>query len=414
MNSIFKHLTASLYMFLFVCSCSSDEQDLNPKTPLILISMDGFRWDYFDKTATPNFDEIIRGGSKAAALIPVFPTKTFPNHISIVTGKYPENHGIIANRMYDPVFNEYYYIGEGSKPVLDGKWYEAEPIWVTVEKAGLKSMTMFWPASDAEIMGYRPTEYFVYNGSIKHDDRINQVLKWLDYPANKRPTFISLYFSHTDSYGHRYGPDSEKTKEAIKEMDRTIGNLVTGLKERSLFGQVNLLLVSDHGMAPIFSDSIIYLDDYINMETVEMVDWTPIGSMIPAFNSLNTLDTLKDAHPKMNVYKKGEAPERLHYRNHRRIQPITLVADEHWSITTRKNDVNDDHEKGATGGAHGYEQTYASMHGIFVGHGPGFKPGFKGPGFSNIHLYEMMCRLMGVSPVKNDGTVDSVLVFLNN
>ena len=376
--------------------------------------MDGFRWDYFDKTTTPNFDEIIRGGSKAAALIPVFPTKTFPNHISIVTGKYPENHGIIANRMYDPVFNEYYYIGEGSKPVLDGKWYEAEPIWVTVEKAGLKSMTMFWPASEAEIMGYRPTEYFVYNGSIKHDDRINQVLKWLDYPANKRPTFISLYFSHTDSYGHRYGPDSEKTKEAIKEMDRTIGNLVTGLKERSLFGQVNLLLVSDHGMAPIFSDSIIYLDDYINMETVEMVDWTPIGSMIPAFNSLNTLDTLKDAHPKMNVYKKGEAPKRLHYRNHRRIQPITLVADEHWSITTRKNDVNDDHEKGATGGAHGYEQAYASMHGIFVGHGPGFKPGFKGPGFSNIHLYEMMCRLIGVSPVKNDGTVDSVLVFLNN
>ena len=376
--------------------------------------MDGFRWDYFDKTTTPNFDEIIRGGSKAAALIPVFPTKTFPNHISIVTGKYPENHGIIANRMYDPVFNEYYYIGEGSKPVLDGKWYEAEPISVTVEKAGLKSMTMFWPASEAEIMGYRPTEYFVYNGSIKHDDRINQVLKWLDYPANKRPTFISLYFSHTDSYGHRYGPDSEKTKEAIKEMDRTIGNLVTGLKERSLFGQVNLLLVSDHGMAPIFSDSIIYLDDYINMETVEMVDWTPIGSMIPAFNSLNTLDTLKDAHPKMNVYKKGEAPERLHYRNHRRIQPITLVADEHWSITTRKNDVNDDHEKGATGGAHGYEQTYASMHCIFVGHGPGFKPGFKGPGFSNIHLYEMMCRLMGVSPVKNAGTADSVLVFLNN
>ena len=376
--------------------------------------MDGFRWDYFDKTTTPNFDEIIRGGSKAAALIPVFPTKTFPNHISIVTGKYPENHGIIANRMYDPVFNEYYYIGEGSKPVLDGKWYEAEPIWVTVEKVGLKAMTMFWPASEAEIMGYRPTEYFVYNGSIKHDDRINQVLKWLDYPANKRPTFISLYFSHTDSYGHRYGPDSEKTKEAIKEMDRTIGNLVTGLKERNIFGQVNLLLVSDHGMAPIFSDSIIYLDDYINMETVEMVDWTPIGSMIPAFNSLNTLDTLKDAHPKMNVYKKGEAPERLHYRNHRRIQPITLVADEHWSITTRKNDVNDDHEKGATGGAHGYEQAYASMHGIFVGHGPGLKAGFKGPGFSNIHLYEMMCRLIGVSPVKNDGTVDSVLVFLNN
>ncbi len=414
MNKISKHLTLLCCVLLLIVSCSNEEQHLNPKTPLILISMDGFRWDYFDKTETPNFDEIIQNGSKAKGLISVFPTKTFPNHISIVTGKYPENHGIIANRMYDPVFDEYYYIGQGSKPVLDGKWYEAEPIWVTVEKAGLKAMTMFWPASEAKIMGYRPTEYFVYDGSIKHDDRIKQILSWIDYPAEKRPSFLSLYFNHTDSYGHRYGPDSDKIKEAIKEMDRTIGVLIDGLKERQILDQVNIVLVSDHGMAPIYSDSTIYLDDYIDMGEVTMIDWTPVGSMVPRENEANVLSKLKNAHTKMNAYKKGEAPKRYHYTNHRRIQPITLVAKEHWSIATHKNGALDDHEKGKTGGAHGYDQTYPSMRGIFVGHGPGFKSNFKGPGISNIHLYEMMCMLLEIKPVNNDGNIDSVMMFLNN
>ena len=414
MNKISKHLTLFCCVLLLIVACSNEEQHLNPKTPLILISMDGFRWDYFDKTETPNFDEIIQNGSKAKGLISVFPTKTFPNHISIVTGKYPENHGIIANRMYDPVFDEYYYIGQGSKPVLDGKWYEAEPIWVTVEKAGLKAMTMFWPASEAKIMGYRPTEYFVYDGSIKHDDRIKQILSWIDYPAEKRPSFLSLYFSHTDSYGHRYGPDSDKIKEAIKEMDRTIGVLIDGLKERQLLDQANIMLVSDHGMTPIYSDSTIYLDDYIDMGEVTMIDWTPVGSIVPRENGANVLSKLKNAHTKMNAYKKGEAPKRYHYRNHRRIQPITLVAKEHWSIATHKNAALDDHERGTTGGAHGYDQTYPSMRGIFVGHGPGFKSNFKGPGISNIHLYEMMCRLLEIKPVNNDGNIDSVMMFLNN
>ena len=125
-------------------------------------------------------------------LVPVFPSKTFPSHLSIVTGNYPVNHGIISNRMYDQEFNETYYIGQGSKAVVDPKWYESEPIWVTVEKSGLKSMTMFWPASEAEIMGYRPTEYFVYDGSVSHDDRINQVLRWIDYSKEKKPSFILL------------------------------------------------------------------------------------------------------------------------------------------------------------------------------------------------------------------------------
>jgi predicted AlkP superfamily pyrophosphatase or phosphodiesterase len=398
----------------FINTCSSDEQHINPKTPLILISMDGFRWDYFEKTETPNFDEIIKGGSKSKALIPVFPTKTFPNHISIVTGLYPENHGIIANRMYDPIFDEYYYIGQGSKPVLDGKWYEGEPVWVTVEKSGLKAMTMFWPASEAEIMGYRPTEYFVYDGSIKHDDRIEQILNWIDYPADKRASFLSLYFSHTDTYGHKYGPNSDQIIEAIKEMDRTIGVLVRGLKKRELLDEVNILLVSDHGMTPTHPDSVIYLDDYIDMKTVEMVDWTPVGSLIPTKDQTSIFNKLKNSHPSMDVYNKGDAPNRYHYSKHRRIQPITLVAKDHWSISANQSGAEDDHAKGYTVGAHGYDPDYVNMRGVFVGHGPGFKDNFVGPGFSNIHLYEMMCRLLEINPAKNDGNLDSARVFLSN
>ena len=155
MKRLFVFIIA-IFLFLFF-GCSQDEVKENGKAPLILISMDGFRWDYFEKTETPNFDILISGGVRAKALIPSFPSKTFPNHITIVTGRYPEKHGIIANTMYDPVFDETYYIGQGSAPVLDGKWYEAEPIWVTAEKQDQTAMTMFWPASEAEIMGVRPT-----------------------------------------------------------------------------------------------------------------------------------------------------------------------------------------------------------------------------------------------------------------
>ncbi|MGY8751612.1 MAG: alkaline phosphatase family protein [Fidelibacterota bacterium] len=382
------------------------------ENPLILISMDGFRWDYFDKTETPNFDELISGGSKSAALIPSFPTKTFPNHITIVTGNYPENHGIVANRMYDNLFDEYYYIGEGSKPVLDGKWYEAEPIWVTAEKQGKRAMTMFWPASEAEIMGVRPTEYFVYDGSVPHDDRIDQILEWVDYPPEKRPAFISTYFSHTDDYGHRYGPDSKEILQAIGEMDRAMGRLIFGLKVRGLFEKVNILLVSDHGMAKTSSDSMIFLDDLIDMSLINIIDGTPVAAIQPLEDLDSIYNILKNSNSEMDIYKKGETPKRLHYNNHRRIQPLTLSAKEHWSISTKDYFIEDDHAQQFNGATHGYDPKYISMRGVFLAHGPAFKKNFIGPGISNIHLYEMMCKIIGISPANNDGVIDSTAIFL--
>lgn len=402
-----------LCMALVITGCPHDENSEGSSAALIIISMDGFRWDYFDKTDTPNFDKLIDGGSRAAALIPSFPSKTFPNHITIVTGRYPENHGIIANRMYDPIFDKYYYIGQGSAPVLDGKWYDAEPIWVTAEKQNQTAMTMFWPISEAEIMGVRPSEYFVYDGSVSHNDRVDQLLKWLDYPSTKRPRFMSTYFSHLDNIGHRYGPDSEEVKSAIREMDRTIGRLVNGLKSREIFQKVNIILVSDHGMATTSSDSMIFLDDYINMDNVSVVDWTPVAAIRPKGDVEPIYEKLKNAHPKMSIYKKGKAPARLHYNNHRRIQPITAVADEHWSISTREYFNEGDHNEGLGQATHGYDPIYPSMGGVFVGHGPAFKSGLSGPGITNIHLYEMMCKILGLTPAENDGNIDSTRVFLS-
>ncbi|MDP6032413.1 MAG: ectonucleotide pyrophosphatase/phosphodiesterase [Candidatus Marinimicrobia bacterium] len=419
MKKEFKSPTFMKMLFVFcgiliLTGCPRDEKADNFSPTVILISMDGFRWDYFNKTNTPNFDELIDGGSKAEALIPSFPSKTFPNHITIVTGRYPENHGIVANKMYDPDFDEYYYIGQGSAPVLDGKWYNAEPIWVTAEKQNQTAMTMFWPISEAEIMGVRPSEYFVYDGSVSRNDRVDQILKWLDYPSSKRPRFLTTYFSHLDDVGHRYGPDSDEVKSAIREMDRTVGRLMDGLKSREIFQKVNIILVSDHGMATTSSDSIIFLDDYIDMDKVIMVDWTPVAAIRPKGSIDSIHSKLHNAHPNLTVYKKGEAPARLHYSSNRRIQPITAIADEHWSITTHDYTSQDDHADKYSGATHGYDPIYPSMGGIFVGHGPAFNKGLLGPGITNIHLYEMMCKILSLTPAENDGSIDSTRIFLIN
>ena len=197
-----------LFLLFIILSCvkeDSVEYDLAPT--VILISLDGFRWDYSSRVSTPNLDLLVENGVSSESYIPVFPSKTFPNHLSIVTGCYPENHGIISNSMYDEEWDAEYYIGENSEPVTESRWYEAEPIWVTAEKQGQVTATYFWPGSEAEINGERPTYYFQYDGSVPNEDRVQQVLDWIDLPSGSRPVFMTLYFSNADSWGHQYGPD---------------------------------------------------------------------------------------------------------------------------------------------------------------------------------------------------------------
>ena len=397
-------------------ACSKILEPLESRTPafentLILISVDGFRWDYLRYANTPNLDEFIDEGVQSEGMIPPFPSKTFPSHISIVTGRYPEEHGILSNRMYDPVFNEYYYIGQNSKPVLEGKWYEAEPIWVTSERQNKKAMTMFWPASESEIMGVRPSEYFVYDESISNSERVNQILKWIDYPKNKKANFFSLYFSEIDSKGHYYGPNSTEVNSAIEKIDQTLGQLIVGLKSRDVYDDINIIITTDHGMASTSKDSVIFLDDYIDLKDIEVIDWGPASAILPKVETKSIYSKLVDAHPKLDVFLKGELPKELHYNNHRRIQPIIAIAQEHWSITDRATYISNPDRY--NGGNHGYYSSYESMRGIFLARGPGFKKGFKGPGFSSIHLYELMCYLLKIEPTDNSGFLDSTRIYLS-
>ena len=417
---IFTKKSIKRYLIYIVCifiihACSKklkpSEVDLSAiENTLILISIDGFRWDYLRYADTPILDEFINEGVQSQGIIPVFPSKTFPSHISIVTGRYPEDHGIVSNKMYDPVFNEYYYIGQNSKPVLDEKWYEAEPIWVTAEKQNKKAMMMFWPSSEAEIMGIRPTEYFVYNESISNSERINQILKWIDYPENKRGSFYSLYFNEIDTKGHQYGPNSNEVNDAIEKIDQTLGQLIDGLKSREIYNDINIIITTDHGMASTSKDSVIFLDDYIDLKDVEIVDWGPASAILPKVEVKSIYSKLIDAHPRLDVYMKGDLPKELHYNNHRRIQPIIAIAHEHWSITDKKN-YNSNPDR-YSGGNHGYYSSYESMRGIFLARGPGFKNDYKGPGFSSIHLYELMCYLLKIEPVDNSGYLDSTRIYL--
>ena len=413
-NNLYRALIYITCVFVFnMCAkkLKSVEDELTVfEDALILISMDGFRWDYIQFANTPHLDEFIRGGVQSEGIIPPFPSKTFPSHISLVTGRHPEEHGILSNKMYDPVFDEYYYIGQNSKPVLEEKWYEAEPIWVTAEKQNKKAMTMFWPASEAEIMGVRPTEYFIYDESISNSERVSQILKWVDYPERKRGSFFSLYFSDIDSKGHKYGPNSKEVHNAIEKMDSIIGELVDGLKDRKVYNNINIIITTDHGMASTSEDSVIFIDDYIDLEDVEVVDWGPASAILPKVDIETVYSKLINAHPKLDVFMKGNLPKNLHYNNHRRIQPIIAIAHEHWLITDRKT-YNSNPDR-YNGGNHGYYSTYESMRGIFLARGPKFKSGFKGPGFNSIHLYELMCYLLKIQPTDNSGFLDSTRVYL--
>lgn len=410
---MFKRLLLGVvFLFLGVsCDWFDDGQDDRLEPTIILISLDGFRWDYLDRTDTPNLDQLASRGVRAKALIPVFPSRTFPNHLTIVTGLYPENHGIVSNRMYDEEFDTWYYIGEGAEPVQESRWYEGEPIWVTAEKQGQITATFFWPGSEAEINGYRPTYWNVYDGSVPNVERVDQVLAWLDFPDDSRPTFITLYFSDTDSWGHYYGPEAAEMETAIQNLDGYIGRLIDGLEERDLLDEVNIMVTSDHGMASTSRERVVFIDDYIDLDDALMVEWTPVAMILPEPGQEDSILTaLQNAHPQLAVYQKSAIPDRWHYRNHRRITPLIAVAAEGWSIGSHY--FFDEYPSAYSGGSHGYDPALASMRGIFIAAGPAFKKGLALDPFQNLHLYSLMCQVLGLEPSENDGDLDSVRVLL--
>ncbi|KAJ7571006.1 hypothetical protein O6H91_01G144900 [Diphasiastrum complanatum] len=385
------------------------------KPLVILVSSDGFRWGYQWKVPTPNIDRLRLNGTEAEpGLIPVFPTLTFPNHYSIATGLYPAWHGIISNYFHYPVNGntETFYMGN-----LDPKWWLGEPIWQTVTKAGLKAATFFWPGSEVVKGPWNcpPSLCRHYNGSVPYEDRVDTVLGYLDLPPWERPSFMSLYFESPDKPGHEVGPDAPQISEAIERIDAMIGRLLDGLEQRNVLEDVSIIMVGDHGMVGTCDKKLIYLHDLAPWISIPS-SWIDSTSPVLAIRPPSDVDA-KEVVKKMSeglssgkvengnflkVYLKEDLPERLHYSDSARIQPIIGLIAEAFKVEEKRSKAKE------CGGAHGYDNEFASMRTIFIGHGPRFAKGRKVPSFINVELYNVMTTILGIEAAPNNGSLSFV------
>lgn len=382
-------------------------KDLKPT--VILISLDGFRYDYLDKFSPPTLNKLAKNGVRAKWMIPSFPTKTFPNHYTIATGLYPANHGIVENNVYD--FGTVFSMSKREE-VENPRWWGGEPVWVTAEKQGQIAASYFFVGSETLIGGEQPTFWRKYDGGVPPQMRVDKVLSWLDLPREKRPTMITLYFSDTDDAGHGFSPDAEETRYAALNVDGYVERLMNGLRAREIDKKVNVIIVSDHGMAAVDLRQATFLDDYFDFDLAEKIVWTnEIVQIFPNAGKTDEIFSKINNLKHTTCWKKADIPDRLHYKDGKRVAPIVCSSEEGWLTTSRKRykdwmDDIDDPERPR--GAHGYDNRYQSMQATFIAHGASFKKGYIAEPFENIHVYNLMCAILGLTPAPNDGNLDVV------
>lgn len=382
------------FLLLLFAVCPAQAQETR-KPVTILISIDGFRADYRERGITPTLSKLAAEGAHGA-LRPSFPTKTFPNHYAIVTGKRPDTNGITGNNMIDPRRPAVKFSLGDPKQSLDPFWWdEAEPAWVTANKAGVRTATMFWPGSEVAIHEIRPPDWLRYDENVGYAQRVNTILDWMRRPADIRPAFVTLYFEEVDSAGHEFGPDSAEVNAAIAEVDARIGDLVAGL---AAMGQpAQLLVVADHGMRAIDESRVIQLADLIDLPSIIAVETGPYAAIEPAAGTDNRVyDALLKPHDHMTCNRREELPERLHYGKNPRVAAIICIAEPGWSILAGPP------QWPVKGGAHGYDNQDPQMLALFVASGTPLK-GDVGI-VDNIEVYPLLMRLIGVAPIPGDAS----------
>jgi len=379
------------------------------KPYVLLISFDGFRWDYTERGITPNMRQMAKEGVQALSFQPAFPSKTFPNHYSIVTGLYPQNHRLINNRFINPFNNERYQVGD-SISVRNAKWYGGEALWETAQRQGVLSASFFWPGSEVNLSYRRPTYFKRYDGSVALEQRIEGIIKWLQLPGKKRPHLLFLYFSNTDTQGHRFGPNSPQINQAIRFLDRELGVLFKKLDKIGMKDSVNVILVSDHGMTRLLPKGLIKLQDILNNRKVRMTGYGPLVQFFTRSDKeKEALYRLLSKHAKgFNVYKKEEIPEYFHYSKNAFIGDIIAVANLGYSFI-RNNDELKKVLKRRPQGDHGYDNHTLDMQGIFLACGPAFKVNYRCSTLWNIDVYPLVCKVLGLVPNQEiDGRLERI------
>jgi len=369
---------------------------------VVVVSFDGFRWDYADLYEAPAFDALAAEGVRAERMIPSFPTKTFPNHYTLATGLYPDHHGIINNSFYAPELGGLYRMSD-RKMVENPDAYFGEPIWVTAEQQGMRAASYYWVGSEAPIGGTHPSYWKSYDGSVPYMDRVDTVIEWLKLPVKKRPRLVLLYFDEPDHSGHEYGPVHPEMGVVVEYLDEVLAYLRAEIAELEYGDRVNLIVLSDHGMASISPDRYVYLYDHLKPKWVEhILGGNPVSLVDASEGSEDSIThALKDVQG-VTAWLENEIPARLHYGSSDRFPDLLLVADSGWSIGAGRD------ASVYTGGAHGYDNAFSQMHTIFYAAGPDFKEGYVQPAFPNVDVYGIVARLLGLKPAPNDGDLSRV------
>jgi predicted AlkP superfamily pyrophosphatase or phosphodiesterase len=364
----------------------------------ILVSIDGFRPDYLDRGVTPNLSRLAAVGV-SAAMRPSFPSITFPNHWTLVTGLRPDRSGIVGNKMQDPARPAETFTMASDDPFW---WSQAKPIWVDAEQAGIRTATMFWPGANVAIGGTpvpnshgrvdggtRPQDWQQFNQQVSGTQRVNAVLDWLRRPAAIRPKLVTLYFDTVDGAGHAYGPDDARTTQAVADVDAKIGMLVGGLAE--LNQPANLVIVADHGMAATSSDRAIALDTIVDPKLFKPVEMGPYAALNPTPGNAAALEAkLLAPHPHLRCWRKAEIPARLHYGRNPRVPAYLCLADVGWMVL---DTTPTDHR---LGGMHGYDNDAPEMRALFIANGPAFASAKRLPTFDNVAVAPLLRDLLGL------------------
>lgn len=385
-----------LIIFLLIVSGFISGRRKPFKNYVLLVSLDAFRWDYPLIYETPNFNKLELDGVKADRMFASFPTSTFPNHYSIVTGLYPDHHGLINNTFQAPDLGMLYRMGDRNA-VENPAFYGGEPMWVTAEKQGVKAASFFWVGSEAPVGGMYPTYWKKYDGSVGYGERIDTVIKWLAYPEEKRPELITLYFDEPDATSHDFGPVSEETRNIVERLDSLIGVLRNKLAALPYGDRVNLIVLSDHGMASVSPDRYINLKSIVPDRMIASI-WgsNPVYLMKPEEDKADSILLLINRETGVKAWRKSELPLKWHYGTNPRIPEIVAVADSSWSIGTRALSPKNK-------GAHGYDNFNPDMNSIFYASGPAFKKDYSFRELNNVDVYNLVCRIIGVRPAPNDG-----------
>ncbi|KAM4732693.1 glycerophosphocholine cholinephosphodiesterase ENPP6 isoform 1-T1 [Anableps anableps] len=443
-------------MYLFLLLLFKGQQQGLAARPLLVFLLDGFRYDYIDELhELPGFRELVERGVKVDYMTPDFPSLSYPNYYSLMTGRHCENHQMIGNYMWDEVLNKKFLIGTNPESRLPLWWNGSEPLWVTMQNLGKKVFMYFWPGCEVEILSVHPAFCEEYVNSPSEEDLMQSMTSALAALSSGQADMAAVYYEKIDVEGHHFGPESPQVKAAVRQLDLTMQILNQKIRDSNMVNQLNVLLFSDHGMTKIqWMEKVIELDKYINMsDIVKIMDRGPVVSLWPKNTTYQKKPkyhrenpckyeeemqtcrkttgrdlksfrvVLPTSHPVFHSLNPGtrlrqEIPERFYYKKGKFVSPLTLVADPGWFITKNKTTLpywkNDSAEASAwQNGWHGFDNEFLDMKGFFLAAGPDFKKNVRAAPIRAVDVYNLMCWTLGVNPLPNNGSWSRVEYLLN-